>query len=161
VIMLKAVPKSIFSWDFTVSLAGQPIAEVDTLWFREKAEMFVDGQRYGVYRERWMSGLFVLESGAGVLATAEKPSAFFRSFKVHYGSRRFQLEALSPFTRSFSLAEGVTPVGTIRPVFWLSRTTTIDLPNDIVLPVQVFMFWLVLILWRRATSSGGGAAAGA
>jgi hypothetical protein len=156
--MLQAAPKSLFSWDFTVSQAGRTIAEVDMSWLREKAELYVESQRYEVYREGWMSGRFVMASDAGVLAAAEKPSAWFRSFVVEYGDRRFQLAALSPFTRSFVLTEGPTSVGTAKPDFWLSRTTTIDLPDDIELPVQVFMFWLVLILWRRAANSSGAAA---
>ena len=27
---------------------------------------------------------------------------------------------------------------------------TIDLPDDIVLPVKTFLFWLVVLMWRRA-----------
>ncbi len=151
--MLQAVPKSIFSWNFTVSQADRLIADVSMAWSGERAELRVEGIRYEVSREGWLSGRFVMTSDLGVLAVAEKPSAFFRSFVVQYGNRRFQLKALALSTRGFGLTEGSTRVGTIEPAFW-SRTTTIDLPDDIDLPVQVFMFWLVLILWRRAARSG-------
>ena len=29
----------------------------------------------------------------------------------------------------------------------------IDLPPDIPLPAQLFLFWLVLVLWRRAAAA--------
>lgn len=151
--MLRAVPKGLFSWDFTVSLADRVIADVDMSWFREKGELEVEGQRYAVYREGLMSGRFVLSSQAGVLAEAEKPSAFFRSFDVAYRGRHYRLGALSMLTRGFGLTADSTLVGTIQPVSIFGRTTTIDLPDEVVLPVQVFMFWLVLILWKRSKNA--------
>jgi hypothetical protein len=32
----------------------------------------------------------------------------------------------------------------------LRRKAIIELPESLSLPVQVFFFWLVLVLWRRA-----------
>ena len=158
--MLRGVPRSLFSWDFDVLQDGVPIAVIDMAWFRERGELDIAGQRYEVYRESWMGGRFFIESSEGPLASAEKPSALFRSFVVDYDGRRLQLEAASPFTRRFLVLENDVRIGTIGPDFWLSRKATIDLPQDIPVPVQVFMFWLVLLLRRRAansSSSAGGA----
>ncbi len=158
--MLRAIPKGFFSWDFTVLQDGVPIAEIDMSWFRERGEFDIVGQRYEVYRESWLAGRFVIQSAAGVLATAEKPSAFLRSFTVDHAGRRFQLKAMSPFGRSFGLSENGRLIGTVGPDFWLSRKATIDLPEHIAVPAQVFIFWLVLILWRRAARSSSSAGGG-
>ena len=40
-----------------------------------------------------------------------------------------------------------------RPRGLFSRKLTIDLPDELSLAVQVFMTWLVIILWRRAAKS--------
>ena len=31
-----------------------------------------------------------------------------------------------------------------------------DLPGEIPVPMQVFLFWLVVILWRREVAAGSG-----
>ena len=74
--MLKATPKSWFSWNFTVMGGAQPVADIDVSWWREKGLLTVQGTTYKVYREGLMSGAFILESARTVLGRATKPSAF-------------------------------------------------------------------------------------
>ena len=51
-------------------------------------------------------------------------------------------------------------VGTIRRETWTSRKARVELPDELPLPVRVFVLWLVLLMWKResdaAASSGGG-----
>jgi hypothetical protein len=53
--VLTAIPKSWFSWDFTVADQGRPIADIGVSWWREKGRI---------------SGPFVLENHDGVVARA-------------------------------------------------------------------------------------------
>ena len=55
--------------------------------------------------------------------------------------------------REFGLFEGGVPVGRIAPAGWFGRRAVIDLPADIPLPAQLFLLWLVLVLWRRAAAA--------
>jgi hypothetical protein len=50
-------------------------------------------------------------------------------------------------------------VGRISPVSWFGWQAAIDLPSDIPPPAQLVLFWLVLVLWRRADRSASAAGA--
>jgi hypothetical protein len=77
--MLTAIPKGWFSKNYRVMDGAQQIAEIDMSWWREEGRLMVEGASYRAYREKLMSGAFLLETGNGVaLARAEKPSAFHR-----------------------------------------------------------------------------------
>ena len=158
--MLHATPHGIFSWDFTLSKDGVALAEIDMSWFRERAEVKIGEQTYTVYRESVMQGTFALQSGDQVLAQAQKVGAFTRAFEVNFAGRQLELKALSAWKRQFGLFENGAQIGHIGPTNWLRRKAVIDLPGDIPLPVQVFLFWLVVILWRRAAGSAAAASAG-
>ena len=153
--MLKVIPKSWFSWDFVITEGASPIADIDVSWWREKGVLTVRSSRYDVYREGLMSGAFILESSGSILARAEKPSAFRRSFELEYGKKFYTLQAESAFRRKFVLIEGDREVGWLSPNGVFTRQATSDLPEEIPLPVQVFMIWLVVILWKRESDSAG------
>jgi hypothetical protein len=147
--MLKAIPKHWFSWDFRIIDDDRDIARIDVSSWRERGVLTIDGARYGVYREGWMSGPFVLESRGSVLARAEKPSAFLRSFVIDHNGRHYTLRAQSPFRRAFVLLAGSTQVGSLAPDSVFTRRVSIDLPGDWPVAVKVFTVWLAVLLWKR------------
>jgi hypothetical protein len=57
------------------------------------------------------------------------------------------------FARAFGLFENGQQIGTMSPVSMWGRTARADFPANIPRDVQVFLIWLVLILWCRAVSS--------
>jgi hypothetical protein len=158
--VLRATPRSIFSGAFTGRRGGEVVAEIDPAWFGERAEVTVDGEPYALTRESVLEGTFAMRSGDRVVASARKPSAFTRAFEVELGGRRLELKAVSVWRREFGLFEGGSLIGRIAPAAWLGRTAVIDLPDDLPPHAQVFLFWLVLVLWRRSASSSSAAAAG-
>ena len=151
--MLRAIPRSLFSWDFSVLEDDVEVAGLEVSWMRERGTLDIKGTEYNLYRQGWLSGLFVLESEGTVLAQADKPNAFTRRFEVTFGHHTLSLAAQSPFTRAFGVYDGESQVGSIYPDYWFTRKTTIDLPDDIILPVKTFLFWLVVLMWRRAAKS--------
>jgi hypothetical protein len=157
--MLDATPRGLFTWGFTLYEGGDAIAEIDPSWFGESAEIRAGGQTYSAYRESMLAGAFVLQSGDRALVRARKVSAFVRAFDIDLAGRPLELKATSVWSREFGLFEGGVQVGRISPAGWFGRRAVIDLPPDIPLPAQLFLFWLVLVLWRRA--AGSAAAAGA
>jgi hypothetical protein len=38
------------------------------------------------------------------------------------------------------------------PNHLFTRACTLEFPDDLPVPVQVFLFWLVALMWRRAAS---------
>ena len=151
--MLTARANHPLSEHYTISRDGQPLTEVNIRWWREAGEFFLDGQRCLVGRRGWMSGPFYLECAGRLLASAVKPSALLRRFELDVAGERFVLAARSPFFRAFELEQDGRVVGTISPVSVFTRTAGIELPDALPLPVQVFVAWLVLVLWRRQRNS--------
>ena len=147
--MLRAVPKSWFSKDYKVLENNTAIAIIDPSWWREAGDVNIKGTHYRVYREGLMTGAFVLEHGSSILARAEKPSALYRSFLVEYDGMKYTLEAESALHRKFVLSEDGKRIGSVYPEHALTRKAVIDFPEEIALAVRIFMFWLVLILWKR------------
>ena len=157
--MLQARPKGFFSWDFVVSEGNEEIAEVSFAWFRERGELDVKGEPCAIYREGLM-GDFCLEWNGEVVARATKTSMWTRRFVVRFEGREFVLEAKSILSRAFVLRDAGEDgrdagreLGRISPAGIFTRKATIDLPEGVPLPVQVFMCWLVVIMWRCAAKS--------
>jgi hypothetical protein len=151
--MLRAIPRSLFSWDFSIREDDVEVARLEVAWMSERGKLNIEGIDCNLHRQGWLSGPFVLEGNGTILAQADKPSAFVRHFEVEYGHRKLLLTAQSPFTRAFGVYDGNGEIGSIYPHHWFARKTTIDLPDDVVLPVKAFMFWLVVLMWRRAAKS--------
>lgn len=151
--MLHAVPQNLFSSSFTVNQNGKPIAEVDLAWFRERADVRIFNETFTFVRDGILSGTFALQFNGQVLATAHKSTPFTRAFDIETGGRILSLRAVSIWTREFRLFENGKQIGRIYPLSFWGRTTGIDLPQDLSIPVQTFLFWLVVVLWRRAANS--------
>ena len=153
--MLRAIPKRWFSWDFAVVQGSQPLADVDMSCWREKGVLTIQGKNHRVYREALLSGDFVLESPESVVARATKSSALRRSFFITHDGKQYTLRARSIFGRAFLLLDGDREVGSLAPEGLCTRRAAIDLPEDLPLPVKVFIIWLAIILWKRDADSAG------
>jgi hypothetical protein len=158
--ILRAIPKSWFSWDFRIMDGTRQVAEMDLSWWREQGLLTVEGVPYKVYREKLMSGAFVLEKAGSMLVRAEKPDTFWRRFLIDYEGRQFTLQAKSAFGREFTLSTDRSEIGRIAPEGIFTRRAEASLPQELPLPVRVFILWLVIILWKRQSdseSTSGGA----
>jgi hypothetical protein len=148
--MLTATPRGWFSWDYAVSRNSDHLADIDISWWREKGTLTVDGQHYGVYRERPLSGKFILESDGTIVASAEKPNSLRRRMLIETtAGKQYELKPRDMFTRTFELHAGSTVVGSLSAKGVFSRGMNVDLPETLPLPVRVFVMWLTVILWKR------------
>jgi len=150
---IRAKPRYVFSWGFNLYLDGTPLTSLDMTWLREGGQFAWDGTEYHLWRQGLWSGDFLLLVGEEVRARATKESAFARSFIVRTGNRDLRLEATSVFSRRFRLIENGSIVGGIAPDHLFTRSCTLDLPQDLSVPVQVFIFWLAALMWRRADNA--------
>jgi hypothetical protein len=153
---LQMLPKRWYSQDLSVMGETGPVADIDLSWWREKAVLTIDGKPYRAYREGLVSGDFILESAGTVVARAEKPSAWRRTLVIRHEGRGYELRAASAFRREFVLWAGSRQIGTVGPKHAFSRKAAVDLPDELPLPVRVFIIWLAAILWMR--DSAGAAA---
>ena len=151
--MLEAAPKHFLSNDFEIRSSGRTITSLDVSLWRERAEFELDGVSHRLYRDGLMSGAFVIERAGFVIARAMKPSAFRSRFDVDIGGRPFTVRKLSMFGRRFGVFSGEQQVGVIRPVGAFTRRTAVELPSDWTPAVQLFVFWLALVIWNREASA--------
>jgi hypothetical protein len=151
--MLTMFPK-MFSWTFSVMDGAATVAHaVDRSWWRDKGELAIEGTTYRARREGIFGGPYILESAAGVVARATKPSALRRSFIVEHAGRHYTLRATSAFRREIVLLDGDTRIGSISPKGMFTRRAAVDLPSTLPLTVRVFMVWLVVMLWKHEAAA--------
>jgi len=163
--MLELVPLRWFSLDFSILQEGSPIAEIKYSSWRERGTLTVGGSSYKVYREGLMSCQFILELNGTCLAHAEKPSWRYRSFTVQHDGKTHILKAESAFSQKFLLLENDRQIGSISPARMFKRKAMADLPDELPLPIKVFLLWLTVILWKHnsedvALAAAAGSAAG-
>jgi hypothetical protein len=151
--MLTLVPKNWFSWDFRVIDDSGDVALIDRHWFRERASFSIDGRSFNVRRTSVLQGTFVLEHEGETLAEAVKPSSFRRRFEITTGSGHYRLEAESMLGRAFVLSDDGIPVGEVRPKSFVGRTATVQFPERLPREIQLFMVFLVLVHWKRASDA--------
>lgn len=152
--MLTLTPTHWFSWNFRVTAGGEDIAVIGRHWFRERAAFSVGGTSFAVRKTTAFRSNFVLERNGWVVAEARKPSAFRRRFELTIGGKQLVLRSASPFRREFRLFDGAREVGRIRPLSFLGRTATAELPETMPMEIQLFVIFLVLMLWKREADAG-------
>ena len=152
--MLKAIPKHAFSGDFHIFREdGSEIAFLDIATFKEAADLIIEGETYRFEREKMLKGAFLLKMGDEVFIKAEKPSAFRNQFELTIHGDAYLLKRVSVWKREYVLEKDGEIIGNIRPTGAFSRKSEIDLPENWPVVVQIFIFWLVLIIWNREAAA--------
>ena len=151
--MLEAIPTSIFCSTFRLQQNDNLLGEVSASIWRDKARLEIGEGTYELYREGQFSGDFVLEHNGNVVARARKPSAFRNQFEVELPNQLLVLRKLSLLNRRFGLFDGERQLGSIYPLGIFTRRSNIDLPSDWPLPIRVFLFWLVFVIWKRQNAA--------
>ena len=150
--MLRALPRSIFSWNFNVYLDRELIVAIDMRWFGEGGSFEYGGRRFDLRKAGVFSGEFSLEENGRVIAEATK-TTMVRMFTIRWAGESYTLRALSPLTRRFVIEQQGEVVGGIGPDHPFTRKSSIQLPGGMPAEVGVFMFWLVALMWRRSQNS--------
>ena len=141
-----------FSRHLDVRENGRQISRLETAFFREAGSFTIDGVEYQIAREPGWSD-FVLRAGSREMCRARRRSMFRRSFVVAYRGEDVILTPVSPFHRLCQSWLGKTQVGEIRPRGFFSSSAAVALPEEMTRAEQVFIGWLVIVMWRRARRS--------
>jgi hypothetical protein len=151
--MLEIAPRNIFSNTYELRTPAHELVALRASSWRERAEFDLQGSRYRLYRQSRLKGPFLCERDGRVIANAVKPSAFRERFEIELDGVSYMLRKLSAFSRRFYLFSGEQQIGEIAPMSAFSRRARIDMPADIPLAVQLFMFWLALLMWKRQAAA--------
>jgi hypothetical protein len=154
--MLQAIPRHWYSWRYDLVEGTTHLAEVCVSSWRAAGQITVGQNTFKVSRQGMFRGAFLLESSDGsILARAEKPSVFRRSFDIQHQGRHYILKTGSMFGRRLVLLDGMIEVGSLTARSILSRRAEVNLPEDLPAPVKAFVVWLSVLLWKRASDGGG------
>ena len=153
--LLRAHPTRFFSWNYQVwdeaDLASR--LELELGAFREGGRVLVDGEEFIVRKEGVLGSHFIMETESGVLAEAVKPSAIRREYRIRVADQVFTLKAAGALSRKYVLLHGSRELGSISPSGFFGRTAIVDLPEDVPIPIRLFLLFLVLLLWKRAAAA--------
>ncbi len=156
--MLTAKPTGLLSENFVVSRDGVQLCEFDQAGGRDRAEFVVDGERY-IAKNELLGGDFLLENQSQLIARADK-RALRRVFDVRIdpgssAERSYELKVGGLIAKGgrYTLEENGRKVGELVKTPFL-RSAQANLPQDVPLPVQVFLLWIGLMMWRRERNSG-------
>ncbi|MCT2587350.1 hypothetical protein [Actinophytocola gossypii] len=120
---------------------------------RESCEFTVDDQRLRVDRERGKR--FVLSGPVGRIASADRETG--RRWAITTAAGRLELERPSTWRSAWELRRGGVTVGRFEHRGVFSWTATGDVSAELPLPVRVFAFYVVLMLWERAAATAAAA----
>jgi hypothetical protein len=149
--LFELIPHSWWSWDFSVMRGDSVVAEIEIPRWRKKRVIKVGGLHYAAYREGLIGGAFILALDTTQLARAERTNWLSRSFTIKHGEKTYRLKAVW-FGSSFILLDNGQEVGTLVPRGMFTRKTSVSLPDELPLPVQMFVIWLTL--YQRETDAG-------
>lgn len=156
-VMIECFPRSLCSWDFTVSGLPSGRATVEFDWLREEGRIVIGGGAYDVCKQGMFSGHWTLQRSGHTVADARKRSAFSRSFAVTGAGVEFSLQAESVLTRVFEIHTSGGIIGRIAPVHAFTRRAGITCPDTVPGHFQLFAFWLAALTWKRSANNSGGA----
>ena len=151
--MLTAIATSWFNWNFELRDGTELVAALNFAWLGEHGFLSIADREFELGREGWHQGNYFLKENGTLLATAEKPNALFRSFRVKFDHKTYLWEAGTAFARSFQLRDGDRVIGSMRPESVFLRDARIDLPLTLALEHKAFLAWLAVLMWRRQKPS--------
>ena len=127
--MIRCKPNGICSWNFLLDGEGHR----STLEFNllgEQGAIEVDGERFDVRKHGTFSGHWTLDHAGSEMASAQKSTAFTRTFDVQDRSGSLLLRAESAFGRSFRVERFGKVIATIFPDHPFTRRAKIEIIAD-------------------------------
>jgi hypothetical protein len=155
--MLTCLPQSPCSWNFRILGASAGPGSVAFNFFTEQGGITLGGAEFAVRKHGPLSGHWTLEQEGRCITDARKPNALLRSFDLVADGVHLRLCASSPFTRSYEILSDGRPLGTIRPAHPFTRRAFIDCASEVPEIVQLFSFWLAVLMWRRQAQDNAAA----
>lgn len=151
--MLRASRHGFFRRRYGLTEDDRPVTELAD-FRRENCDFTVAGTTLRVSRERGKR--FVLDGPDGRIASADRETG--RRWSITTGTGRLQLVRPSVWRSAWELHRGGQAVGRVEHDPGLfTRSSHADLPADLPMPVRVFAYYVVLMLWERAAAAAAAA----
>jgi hypothetical protein len=123
-------------------------------WVTETGNIEANGRSFTVEKQGALSGHWTLVEDGNALVEAVKTSPLKRTFEVEGPMGFLDLRATALLKREFSILRSGVLVATIIPEGLLTRRSSIVLyVDDYHWPTISFLFWIVVMCWRRDESA--------
>ena len=152
--MLQATPTAWFSWNVRVEQAGRELAVLERSFFLDRGRFTAAGVEYRIARGGFR--VWLLEIDGRTLARARGTGLMRVGFEVTAQDRVLTLRAARPLSRRFTLLHGDLEIGSMRATSLFRRSAQIDFPDELPLPLRLFLTFLVFTAWKRAQRSAAG-----
>jgi hypothetical protein len=138
-------------WSYVVQNGTQqPVADLSVAVFGDSGSFSIQGTRYVVEHEGWLGRRFRLQRDGAIVARTSKGSAG-HVFEIEAGEARYSLRQKSFASPEYVVLDGSRRVGSLlRPSY--VRSAQVDACAEVPLPVQVFLLWLMALLWKWQVS---------
>jgi hypothetical protein len=145
--MLTMTRKGWLGWDYVVyDEARQPIADLSVGTFGDSGSFSIQGTTYLVQHEGWFGSRFRLERNGAIVARTRNGSKG-HAFEIEVGESCYSLGQPSFFSAEYALLDGTRRIGSVvRPSY--VRSAQVQVSVETPLAVQVFLLWLVAVLWK-------------
>jgi hypothetical protein len=150
--MLQATRRGVFRHSYDIAYEGRPIATLAGAR-REGYTFELDGQAFQVTRKGY-KGFSFTGSQAGEVARADRVNG--RTWTLHSMYGPLELVRTSFWKETWELRRNGQPAGTLRKDGAFKRTFTADLPEDLPLPLRLFILCVVETLWERSRHAASG-----
>jgi hypothetical protein len=147
--MLRSTRRGVFRHSYDISDDGRPVATLAG-GRRESHTFELDGESFQVIRKGY-KGFSFTGTQTGEVARAERDNG--RTWTIHSMYGPLELVRTSMWKETWELRRSGEPAGTLGKDGTFKRTATADLPDDLPLPLRLFIFCVVEILWERSRQS--------
>lgn len=151
---LQCIPASMWGWNYGIE-TSQGTARVEFKVMKDEGEIVLPHTSYFI-EHPMLSGEWMLKQVTdgkdSMVARARKPNPLRRKLELTFGTKKLFLQAVSPFRREFQIRQENQILGRIRPDNFSSRQATIEVDTPLDLRIQLFLFWLTVMLWRQGAS---------
>jgi hypothetical protein len=126
-----------------LSIDDQPFAVINDRAF----DFEIGGVAYRVKRTGLLAAKYQLLHHQELVIVAEQVPLLSR-FKISHARKQWLLKADGLSAKRYDLFHETEKVGRIAPAGWnLYKDITIDLPDELSRPAQVFLLWLIARHW--------------
>lgn len=143
-------PQSLFTWNYWV-LEQEVIGAIEFNFGQDSGQISLGSTAYVIQQDR-RSGEWLLLANNTVQASAYRFGSSTHSFDVTYGHQRLSLRSgrFGGTALTIHRQDG-TLLGDIRPNSLVKRKAKLHCSPELGVPIQLFLFWLTALIWRRTS----------
>jgi hypothetical protein len=148
--MLKARKVSVWRGRYDLTLDGRPLGQWDGRVWRSGGTLDLAGRRYDVSSNVWGTRFEMADQVGVVVARADRVGR--KRWTVEADGRSYEFRRVSWWRSEEALIAAGQQVGSIRRLSVWRSDAEADLPG-LSLPLQVFVFVVVLTMWDAQAAS--------